>query len=321
VVIPTGPRPHATTFPADMQPSIIVGVDGGIVSAFFGRFFPLFDNQRSALFDVYHESATFSFQANTSIPARARIQGFQYSKEMPHQRSLEWSKWLAAGSRNLSRVAGAVDKMVKSLHVGREEAVKAMTSLPQTKHNVAGAPEKFCIDGWPVTQGDRTALFLSIHGQFTEEPIGGVRSFDRSFILTPAPEGSRAKANGWDVEVLSDQLVIRAYSSHEAWKPGPLLVQAPSAPSHVNPTSVKTQSKPPISLQEALDTTMGALNAIPEPQRSWVLSIAERTGLTVRFAIDCLQGNGWDVQRALANFEEVKGTLGREAFRTNPGIM
>jgi nuclear RNA export factor len=46
----------------------------------------------------------------------------------------------------------------------------------------------------------------------------------------------RAKANGWDVEILSDQLVIRAYSSHEAWSPGFLLVQA--APSSNQPASL-----------------------------------------------------------------------------------
>lgn len=87
------------------------------------------------------------------------------------------------------------------------------------------------------------------------EPVGGVRSFDRSFVLVPAPEGSRwvrpfgnrrtlitvmrqirAKANGWDVEILSDQLVIRGFSSHEAWSPGPLLVQA--APSSSLPASL-----------------------------------------------------------------------------------
>ena len=35
-----------------------------------------------------------------------------------------------------------------------------------------------------------------------------------------------AKSNGWDVEIVSDQWMIRGYSSHEAWKPGPMLVQA-----------------------------------------------------------------------------------------------
>lgn len=37
---------------------------------------------------------------------------------------------------------------------------------------------------------------------------------------------SSAKLAGWDLEILSDQLVVRNYSSHEAWKPGPMLVQA-----------------------------------------------------------------------------------------------
>ena len=96
------------------------------------------------------------------------------------------------------------------------------------------------------------------------ESVGGVRSFDRSFVLVPAPEGSRwvrlfgnwrtlitvirpirAKANGWDVEILSDQLVIRGYSSHDAWSPGPLLVQAvaQAAPSSSQPAPLPASIK------------------------------------------------------------------------------
>ena len=74
-------------------------------------------------------------------------------------------------------------------------------------------------------------------------PSEGIRSFDRSFVLALSPEGSqyvgiysvsmfdskallyRAKQSGWDVMILSDQLVVRAYSSHDAWKPGPIRVQ------------------------------------------------------------------------------------------------
>lgn len=169
----TGPRPIATTFPSQMMPAFVVGVDGALVSSFFSRFFPLFDTQRSALLDAYSDSATFSFQANTSIPARARIQGFQYSKEMPHQRNLEWSTWLGAGhggSRNLSRIANAVEKMVKSMHVGREAVIGALEALPRTRHEMEGegAGERFCVDGWPVQQGEMACLFLSIHGQFVE---------------------------------------------------------------------------------------------------------------------------------------------------------
>ncbi|KAH8995036.1 NTF2-like protein [Lactarius akahatsu] len=297
----TGSLKGAKEFPALMRPPLVAGVDGGIITSFFARFFPLFDTQRATLSNVYHEFATFSFQANTSIPVRAKIQGFQHSKEMPNQRNLDWSPWLGAGSRNLSRVGGAVDKMLKSIHVGREKVLNALTTLPRTKHDIAGAAEKFCIDAWPVTQEDRTTLFLSIHGQFVEESVGGVRSFDRSFVLTPAPEGSRAKASGWDVEVLSDQLVIRAYSSHEAWTPGPLFVQATSSG---NQTSSASSTA---SIHQEL-------GAIPEPQRSLVTQVCKLTRLNVRFAVDCLQNNGWDVDRAVANFEQVKGTLGQDAF-------
>lgn len=180
------------------------------------RFFPLYDNQRAALVDVYHPSATFSFSANTAIPSRARIEGFHTSKEMPNQRKLEWQPWLnggQGGSRNLSRMGARAEKMAKTLHIGGEEAVKAMADLPSTKHDVSGAPEKFCIDAWPISHAGEMALFLTIHGQFTEctsalflqvanervsslhvitsVPTEGIRSFDRSFILAPAPEGSR----------------------------------------------------------------------------------------------------------------------------------
>ena len=65
-------------------------------------------------------------------------------------------------------MGGNADKMEKSLHIGGEEAVKAMANLPSTRHDVAGSPEKFCVDAWPVSHGDGTALFMAVHGQFTE---------------------------------------------------------------------------------------------------------------------------------------------------------
>ena len=37
---------------------------------------------------------------------------------------------------------------------------------------------------------------------------------------------NRAKANGWNVVILSDQLLVRAYSSPEAWAPGPMRIQS-----------------------------------------------------------------------------------------------
>lgn len=90
---------------------------------------------------------------------------------MPNQRKLEWGPWLsnsAGGSRNLNRIGGGLEKTVKSLHVGAEEAMKAMAALPGTKHDIGGPPEKFCIDSFPVPHGQGMGLLLAIHGQFTE---------------------------------------------------------------------------------------------------------------------------------------------------------
>lgn len=109
--------------------------------------------------------------------------------------------------------------------------------------------------------------------------------------------------NGWDVMILSDQLVVRAYSSPEAWKPGPMLVQAVKGegiqPTSVNPPGPKI---PPAGLA-AMNRD---LQAIDERQRAFVRQICLRTGLNVKYSLDCLQGNGWDQERAAANFEEVK---------------
>ena len=162
-----------STFAWNLEPSFIAGVDGSMVSNFFIRFFPTFDNERDRLIDVYAPNATFSFSANTAIPPRARLEGLHVSKEFPNQRKLEWVPWLSGGnggSRNLGRMNG-LQKVTKSLHLGNQEAVNAMANLPGTRHDVAGSPEKFSVDAFPVQQGDQTNLLVTVHGQFAERAL------------------------------------------------------------------------------------------------------------------------------------------------------
>ncbi len=182
-------RPPQTFFTREMAPSFITGIDSSVVNEFLTkyvsrglspdsrfniyalRFLPLFDNQRPALLDVYHPSATFSFSVNTSIPPRARIEGFHTSKAMPNQRKLEWPAWVTGGnggSRNLHRMGVASNKTAKALHIGNQEAVKAMVDLPATRHDISSSPDKFCVDAWPVPHGKDMSLFVTLHGQFTE---------------------------------------------------------------------------------------------------------------------------------------------------------
>ena len=68
-------------------------------------------------------------------------------------------------------MGSSIDKMVDSLHVGSQEIVRFLTKLPKTKHDVTGASEIFCVDAWPVGQGDNISLFITIHGQFIEGDV------------------------------------------------------------------------------------------------------------------------------------------------------
>ena len=43
---------------------------------------------------------------------------------------------------------------------------------------------------------------------------------------------------GWAVEILSDQLTVRGYSSSDAWTPGPMTVQPIVAPKEVQPPNL-----------------------------------------------------------------------------------
>ncbi len=58
--------------------------------------------------------------------------------------------------------------MVRSLHTGPDDTIRAMLALPQTIHDVSGSAEKFCIDAWPIGQDNSMQLFLCVHGEFAE---------------------------------------------------------------------------------------------------------------------------------------------------------
>jgi nuclear RNA export factor len=103
--------------------------------------------------------------------------------------------------------------------------------------------------------------------------------------------------------ILSDQLVVRAYSSHEAWTPGPMLIQAVKSEGS---SSAPGLPSGPIISPQGLARMNQDLLALDERQRPFVMQICQRTGLTVKYSVDCLQNNGWDQERAIANFEQVK---------------
>lgn len=122
--------------------------------------------------------------------------------------------------------------------------------------------------------------------------------------------------NGWAVEILSDQLTVRGYSSSDAWALGPMIVQPVVASKDPQPQSLpnlETALGSIVSLDIAVVADVKSTLTFfflsktqPEPQRARVARLHQQTGLNVKFAVECLQQNGWDHERAVANFERVK---------------
>lgn len=65
-------------------------------------------------------------------------------------------------------MGAGLGRVIRSLHVGPQDIVKALEAVPKSTHDVAGDQNKFCVDAWPVTQGDLILLFVTVHGEFAE---------------------------------------------------------------------------------------------------------------------------------------------------------
>lgn len=75
---------------------------------------------------------------------------------------------------------------------GNEHIVKRLDQLPGTSHDLSRA-DKFMTDAWqtPGSQNYPVVLFLTVHGEFAETPVGTPLSFDRTFLVAPSSPGSR----------------------------------------------------------------------------------------------------------------------------------
>ncbi|GAA5980720.1 hypothetical protein JCM10908_001750 [Rhodotorula pacifica] len=295
------------------------------VGQFFIKFFDAFDNDRPSLLAAYAPICTFSFHADTAHPARARAKkvGSHGDKRFPHQHKLDWKPYLTSeGSRNLMRVKNP-EKRVKTLQVTPAAVISSIATLPKTKHPLDDSA-KFIWDSWtmpnflappaPGAEGE-TVIFASVHGEFTEISCKGVRSFDRNFILAPAPPGSPAHAAGWPCIVLSDTLTVRGYSDLAFSKPKaprPAPTNAPDATGVPIPPQAVPSAPGPAAPERA--------DGITDEQQSLVLQLQQVTSLNYQFAHMCLAQNGWDPHQALSQFQTLhaQGAIPPEAFAQQP---
>lgn len=282
------------------------------VAGFFMKFFPAFDSDRPSLLPVYSPICSFSFFTDTAGPARARARkiGTYNDKKMPNQTKLEWRPYLTAeGSRNLARIKDPT-KRVDTLQITPSTVISSMCKLPTTAHPLTD-PTKFVFDTWTMpgllapteTSADgETVILAVVHGEFIEMPSKGVRSFNRTFILAPAPPGSPAELAGWPCTILSDSLNIRNYSNPAAWAIVPPTAAVPNAVTAVAPGGVERAE------------------GLTDAQQSLIHEFQAHTNLVYGFAHLCLTQNAFDPARAMDNFASLhaSGGIPPEAFVQRP---
>ncbi|KAJ1899661.1 nuclear mRNA export, poly(A)+RNA binding protein [Kickxella alabastrina] len=271
---------------------------GDLANVFLDGFFNLYDANRGALANIYDQTAQFSLMVDTSHPTS------KFAQTNPDsQKHVDFSAYIRI-SRNLTRVKSQ-HKRINALVVGRAAVIQTIAQLPATQHPIQ-EPHRFSFDAWqtdvPNAGGQAQAVaIVVVHGEFVEQQTHNRASFDRTFVLAPAPPGSPAAAAGSPCIITNDQLTIRRYNGFESWAPASSGLDASSG---TNGTAVGA----------AAEAGGLALSLTPE-QQEMARVLQEQTGLNAEWTLKCLESYGWNYQVALTEFPQVRGTLPPEAFQ------
>lgn len=247
-----------------------------MVGGFLANYFQLYDTDRQQLLQLYDPQSTFSVAICSNTP-RTMVKGLGQPP---------WGQYIPL-SRNMTKVTTASAR-TNRLYVGPEQIGRAFTRLPKTKHDL-GDPSKFAIDAWTlngVREPQDTAIFASVHGEYEENIIGNksdTRSFDRTFVLLPGPNGSMI--------IASDTLMVRSYAGKDGWTSAAMTGATGGAPGD----------------------DFAGLN--PD-QALIVRQLMEATRLNARYARMCAEQAGFVPEQTMALFKQAQegGSLPPDAF-------
>ncbi|KAJ1646695.1 nuclear mRNA export, poly(A)+RNA binding protein [Coemansia asiatica] len=273
---------------------------GDLTNSFLAGFFSFYDNNRNALADIYDQAAQFSLVVDTTHPTSEFAQTSADS-----QKHVDFSVYIRL-SRNLTRVKSP-QRRISSLIVGRASVMQTILQLPETSHPVQDA-QRFSFDAWqtlvPVAAGPpQTVAVVAVHGEFTERSSQNLVSFDRVFVLAPAPPGSPAAAAGSPCIITNDQLTIRRYNGFYSW----LAPSASAGPAEAPATNTGTGT--------GVGAGTGTGTSLTAEQQEMARALQEQTGMNAGWTLKCLQSYGWNYQLAISEFPNVRNTLPPEAFQ------
>ena len=270
--------------------------EGGIAENFVRTFFTGFDTDRAALAAHYYDdNSDFSFSVNTQAP--------RDPAHTEHTEKQEWDQYIK-NSRNLKKISQLPARQNR-LFRGTKAVADAFAALPKSKHpDLLSEAQKWIIEAHiqpsvPDPSGQSPngvdGFMITVHGEFDELDAGGQakkkRSFDRTFIIGPGgPSG---------VRIVNDMLTVRAYGGSQAFEPDRLDGWADVAQGGA--ASLDTVPQLPAGLTFEMAEQM-------------VAELQKQTGMTVQYAKDCLEQVGWEFQKGLEVFTNVKGNLPAEAF-------
>ncbi|KAF9985274.1 nuclear mRNA export, poly(A)+RNA binding protein [Mortierella antarctica] len=286
-----------------------------MVLEFLTSYFQLFDTNRAALVNMYDNNATFSYAFVAEMSPLQKSQS---------KRGDTWIEY--KGSRNMTRNKDLTSRTQK-LHVGNNAIIQqGLLALPETAHNLSDA-SKVCVDAWQTgTLLPAICIYINVHGEYEQikGATKGRKSFDRSFIIAPAPPNSQAAMNGWKCLIISDQLTVRNYNGSKAWQPeevpnaltgqGPVAV-APAAGTSAAPSQIPGHVA--VKNAPSQQPATGLEGLVPE-QQAMVQELQRQTGLNVAFSLQCLMAVNWDIANGVKLVQQERANIPQDAWITPP---
>ncbi|KAJ1658407.1 nuclear mRNA export, poly(A)+RNA binding protein [Dispira simplex] len=286
---PSGSRSSPSLFPELPRQVQTNFFDGAatmeLSNAFLTTFFNLYDNQRSALIDLYDLNAVFTLAVNVSTPPtrierpplpttyrtaylatpqgqrtqRNRSGGQSDQVKPPRLHESDWSNYTKYG-RNIRRLK-SMERLAAPLFTGNQVIVEKLGHLPRTIHPMDEL-QRFSVFAWqmlnlppgaypgpgnPPPANMPPAILISVSGEFYEPDRHVMHSFDRTLLLVPTMPQSRASQCGYPFSIRNDALVVRQYMGFDGWNPAKYAPSKPLAAVATAPsTSLSTASATPL---------------------------------------------------------------------------
>eukprot|EP01114_Cavostelium_apophysatum_P016533 TRINITY_DN4725_c0_g1_i1.p1 TRINITY_DN4725_c0_g1~~TRINITY_DN4725_c0_g1_i1.p1 ORF type:complete len:612 (+),score=142.05 TRINITY_DN4725_c0_g1_i1:148-1983(+) len=249
-----------------------------LVEHFLQKYFALFDQEKKdSLIDVYTDKSMFTMSATINNRTKQKLY-----KNAGKNAAADFYR---NNNRNFQTVKDQ-KRRDTFVHTGRVDIIHFMNSMPLTKHK----PEDLRVDAFVMQNLGQPILTIQIHGSFVEPATSTSRSYDRTFLLSPAAPNSTAATQGWPAVILNEQLHVR---DHETQMP------APSPPN----SGPNVPGSPASNIVANPITSPPVLNPTLEPMKQQMVEkLMLATKLKPMFAKQCLDENGWNFDKAVEVF-------------------